>query len=58
MTDKLRKAAARKLRDLLDQGIPRKRAILAVRTALRDAGLPSSQVQLYSWCRKFKVKLK
>lgn len=58
MTDKLRKAAAKKFRNLLDQGVPRKRALLAVRMALRDAGLPSSQVQLYAWCRKFKVKTK
>ena len=58
MTDKLRKAVARKFRDLLDQGMPRKQALLATRAALRDAGLPSSQTQLYSWCRKFGVSTK
>jgi hypothetical protein len=58
MTNKLRKAAARKFRALLNEGVPRKRAILAVREALREAGLPSSQVQLYAWCRKFGVGVK
>ncbi len=44
-----------KFRELLDAGVPRKKAMLTVRVALREAGLPHSVTQIYAWCRKFGV---
>lgn len=58
MTDRFRKMIAKNFVKLMDQGVPRKSAMLAVRMTLRQAGLPSSRTQIYAWCRKFKVRTK
>ena len=58
MTDRLRRTAALKYRDLVNKGIPRKQAMWAVRGALRDAGLPWSKSQVYEWCRKFGIDVR
>ncbi len=52
----VRREAAESLRKLLDDGMPRKKAFLAVSKTLRDLGLPHSQRSIYSWCAEFGVK--
>lgn len=60
MTEQRRKAAALRFRALLDEGVPRKFAILRVRQEIRKVHprLPCSRTQLYAWCTKFKVSTK
>lgn len=57
MTEQRRKAAALRLRALLNKGTPRKMAILQVRQEIRKIHpkLPCSRTQLYAWCKRFKV---
>ncbi len=50
MTDKLRRAAAKHFRELLDQGLLRKEAILRI---FNIYGV--SRRSLYEYCKKFKV---
>lgn len=60
MTDNARKKWALRFRELLDAGVPRKKALLQVRDEIRAISpeLPNSRTQIYAWCKKFKVSTK
>lgn len=60
MTEARKKSAALRFRELLDAGVPRKKALLQVREEIRavDAELPNSRTQIYVWCKKFGVSTK
>jgi len=57
MTEQRRRAFALRFRELLDKGVPRKRALLQVREEIRalDWELPNSRATIYAWCAKHKV---
>lgn len=57
MTDRFRRWAANRFRELLDEGLHRKSALLQVRDEIKakDASLPNSRTQIYAWCKRFKV---
>ena len=57
MTEERRRAMALRFRELLDAGVPRKKALLQVRDEIRaiDVELPNSRTQIYAWCKKHGV---
>lgn len=55
MTQKQRRSAVRRLRQLLDDGVHRKQAFLQVIKELKEQKLPASQSSLYNWCGIFDV---
>lgn len=58
MTDKMRLEAARRFRELLDQGVLRKAAIMQVISEIRLRKLPCSRTRLYAWCGRFGISTK
>ncbi len=57
MTEARKKSMALRYRELLDAGVPRKKALLQVRDEIRaiDAELPNSRASIYAWCKKHGV---
>lgn len=57
MTEALRQWAANRLRQLLDEGVPRKMALLQVKNEVKkkNPALPCSRSSIYAWCDKFGV---
>lgn len=57
MTEQRRRAACDRLRELLDAGVPRKKAFLQVSDEIKaiNPELPASRRQIYTWCKKFGV---
>lgn len=53
MTNRQRQKAARRFRELMDNGVHRKEAVLKVRTEL---GVP--RTSLYRYCKRFGVSTK
>lgn len=60
MTESARKHWALRFRQLLDQHVPRKQALLQVRNEIRGVSrkLPSDRASIYRWCKKFKISTK
>lgn len=55
---KVRMEAAKALRKLLDENIPRKQAFMIMGKRLKALGLPCTKRTLYSWCAEYSVSLK
>jgi hypothetical protein len=57
VTEALREWAANRLRQLLDEGVPRKMALLQVKREVKakNDGLPCSRSSIYAWCKKYGV---
>ncbi|MDD5302984.1 MAG: hypothetical protein PHS14_07710 [Elusimicrobia bacterium] len=57
MTEARKKSSALRFRELLDAGVPRKKALLQVRDEIRavDPDLPNSRTSIYAWCKKWGV---
>ncbi len=57
MSDRNRLKFARLYCNLIHNGFPRKQALVMVQQEIKllNPLLPRSRVQIYAWCRKFKL---
>lgn len=60
VTDATRKKWALRYRALLDEGRTKKEAMFMVREEMKAANpkMPRSRRQIYTWCAKFKIKIR
>jgi len=57
MSERLRRKFAVLFCKLIHSGFPRKQALVMVQNEIKllNPALPRSRVQIYLWCRKFKL---
>lgn len=60
MTEKLKRRMAERLRELLDAGTPKKRAMFMVQEEIRvlSPELPRGRSTIYRWCDRFGVNVR